>query len=111
MREKRATPHLSLNQRISIIHMRARNATFSKIAHDLNISIRTAKTVVKNYVESRRIGRKKGVWPNRVVDFPVRNAIDESLKQNPFLKGRELQEIVHQQTGNCFSYKFYFNFF
>ncbi len=101
--EHTTRPHLTLNQRISVIHMRARNVPYAKIADELNISISTAQSIVRIYRENGRIGRKKGVWPNRVAVHEVRHQIDASLKANPFLKGKELQEIVYQRTGKSFN--------
>ena len=92
-------PHLTLNQRVTVIDMRFRNVSFSKIAESLNISITTARSVMKNYEQDRRIGRKKGFWPKRVAVYEVRHAIDEALKTNPFLKSKELQEIIYHRTG------------
>ena len=82
---------------------------YSKIADTLKISNSTARAIVRNYEDTGRIGRKKGLWPKRVTVFGVRQAIDESLKANPFLKGKELRDIVYQLTGKALGHLLFLN--
>ena len=78
---------------------------YSKIAVHHQTSVPTVKTIVTNFEENRQIGRRKGVWSNRVTVYEVRCVIDESLKRNPFLKAKELQEIIYQKTGKSVNNK------
>ncbi len=81
--------------------MRKRNIPYSKIANHFKICEKTAREIVRNYKENRQLGRRKGLWANRSAVYNVRHTIDSALKSNQFLKGKELQEIVYQKTGEC----------